>query len=200
MTSNPLNPPQRRWLKRSLLVLGITFAILIGLWFWWSERAHRRLQAEIDAIHAAGEPIELADFQNFPVIPDNENAAVYYRRAYQAMRKPDQIDQANTSEEPLSPSSLSELNALVAGETAALALARQADDFPNAVWSIRIQRPVIKMNFPDLNQQRTFSKLLYAAALIAHQRGQDSQAIGYVRDLHCHADAMQQFFPFQVSE
>ena len=37
--------------------VGVLFVLLLALRLWWGWEAHRRLQAEIDRIIAAGEPI-----------------------------------------------------------------------------------------------------------------------------------------------
>ena len=55
-------PPRYRWLKRLAAGLGLFFAFVFVLRLWWGHEAHRRLQAEIQRIRAAGEPIFPSDF------------------------------------------------------------------------------------------------------------------------------------------
>ena len=53
------DPPRFWWLRR-MCVLTIVWAVVVfGLWKWWHASAERRLNAEIEAIRARGEPLEL---------------------------------------------------------------------------------------------------------------------------------------------
>ena len=70
-------PPRYWWLKRILIVSGTFLIVLIGVRLWWGWEANRQLQAEIDRITAAGEPIYPVDFDPPPMRPE-ENAAKLY--------------------------------------------------------------------------------------------------------------------------
>ena len=48
------------------------------------EITRRELQAEINAIHARGEPLLISDYQQ-PQVPDAENAAIYLQQAMAAI-------------------------------------------------------------------------------------------------------------------
>src|SRR3989304_269656 len=68
-------PPRYWWLKRIAAVAGILLVVLFALRLGWGWEANRRLQAEIDKIIAAGEPIYPEDFDPKEDIPDEQNAA-----------------------------------------------------------------------------------------------------------------------------
>lgn len=55
-------PPRYWWLKRIGVVCLALLLALAALRWWWGCDAHHRLQAEIDKIIAAGEPIYPQDF------------------------------------------------------------------------------------------------------------------------------------------
>ena len=69
-------PPRYWWLKRILLSSAIVLIALICLRWWWGAYAHNRLQAEVDRIVVAGEPLFPEDFDPPRNIPDDQNAAV----------------------------------------------------------------------------------------------------------------------------
>lgn len=67
-------PPRFWWLKRITIGSILLIVALAGLRWWWGYEAHRRLQAEIDRIIAAGEPIYPEDFDSKNTVPDDQNA------------------------------------------------------------------------------------------------------------------------------
>ncbi len=73
-------PVRYRWLKR-ICVGGVVLLVALRLLrLWWGNVADRRLQAEIDRIVAAGEPLFPRDFDS-PSIPDDRNAVVVLKQA-----------------------------------------------------------------------------------------------------------------------
>ena len=67
-------PSRFWWLKRVGVGVMILVGLLGGLRWWWGAHAHAKLQAEIDRIRAAGEPIEPEDFVT-PWVASDRNAA-----------------------------------------------------------------------------------------------------------------------------
>src|SRR3954462_10620770 len=65
----------------ALIVVAAIFVLLLVVWRVWDSGAQRQLQAQIDAAHARGEKILLEDFIDPPAIPDEQNAAVFWKRA-----------------------------------------------------------------------------------------------------------------------
>lgn len=71
--------PTKRWWKRTGIGLAIVVALALianGVMAWWTEH---RLQTQIAAIRAAGDPASIADLAPEP-IPDDENAAAILKR------------------------------------------------------------------------------------------------------------------------
>ena len=184
-------PPRYRWLKRSFLIVGIVLVLLAGLRIWWGWYAHRCLQAEIDAIHARGEPILPEDFQQ-PPIPDADNAAWYLRQAAAAIKSHQVIDEADTDALWMT-APIGNIAAYMADEQAALRYARLARQHKQINWNIKWSG--FSTRFPDLHSQRELAHLLGVAAAVEHRQAKDAEAIQSVRDLHRVADAMNQFSP-----
>jgi hypothetical protein len=73
-------PPPFLWLKR-VAVAGVVLVIVLGVArVWWGWDANRRLAAELEAIAARGEPVELRYF-NSPAVAEDVNAVPLLRRA-----------------------------------------------------------------------------------------------------------------------
>lgn len=77
-------PPRYWWLKRICLGSVLGLAVFGGLVGWFVYESHRRLDAEVAAIHARGEPVLQVDFLRAPV-PDSENAAITLKAAFDSI-------------------------------------------------------------------------------------------------------------------
>src|SRR4051794_28161311 len=79
----------RQIVKRWFFYGVLGCACMIGLRVWWGYEAHRRIAAEIAAIHARGEPVLVEDFTPSPPPPANgdaQDAVELYQQA--ASRNP----------------------------------------------------------------------------------------------------------------
>ena len=74
------SPAAYRRLKRYAGLTGRFLAAILVLRLWWGHEAARRLAAEVEAIHARGEPVLRQDFEPEEV-PDAEDAIDAYKRA-----------------------------------------------------------------------------------------------------------------------
>ena len=81
-------PPRYWWLKRIGAATGVLLVLLGAMRWYWGWEADRRLQAEIDRIRAAGEPIFPEDFDPPEPVPDEDNAALALIRAANALTVP----------------------------------------------------------------------------------------------------------------
>jgi hypothetical protein len=193
-------PPRYRWFKWVVALLILQVVSGIGLQYGWTRYADRRLQAEIDAIHARGEPILVQDFQVNTNLPDADNAAWYYHQAEAAIQKPDDVAVTRFDEtHQASPQDIAAADAVVRREAPALHWIDLASQHPRVAWNVRVIHPFINTPLPHLNWARTMANLLATDAVSAHARGDDAQAVADVRNLHRLADAMQQYFPTIVS-
>ena len=103
--SNGAKPyPKRWWWTRRLgIVIAALLLVTVVSWIAWHVHATAALNAQLDRIAAAGEPLEWADFKPDSV-PDDENAALLYTRAKDLLpRRPDypSIDPGATKAEIL---------------------------------------------------------------------------------------------------
>ena len=71
-----------RWTKRFYAALIVFFLVTIAARIWWGYHAECQLREVLDRIAARGEPIEWADLAP-PEVPDDENAALLYKKAAQ---------------------------------------------------------------------------------------------------------------------
>ncbi len=173
------------WLKRVGLVIGLLVLILAGLRWWWGWDAHRRLQAEVDRIVAAGEPIYPQDFDPPEPVPDAENAARFVLDAEIALSltPDDEALIAAVVEDRLTLyQRLDEVKAVVEKNVKALDLVRQARSRTRVDWGLRIRTPAIATMYPSLSGQRWLVKLLSATAGYYHVNGDDAAVIGTLRD------------------
>jgi hypothetical protein len=77
-------PPRYWWLKRIGVSIVILLVALGLLRWWWGVKAHRALQAELDRLVAAGQPVFPEDFRS-PPVPDDQNAAILLKQAAGAL-------------------------------------------------------------------------------------------------------------------
>jgi hypothetical protein len=178
-------PPPYRWVKGFAIFAGALLVMLVILWFWWAHVASTQLQTKIDAILARHEPLYPSDFLP-PPLPDNQNAATYYRAAVAA--KAPNVDSPGSSNYsfnnyPPFPRGWYQLaDAAVAANPKALALVHQARTYNAAVWVPRFSLPAIQTLLPHLNEARDLANLVVDAGLDAHLHGDDAEAIERIRD------------------
>ncbi len=199
-TSQPIDvepiPPRYWWLKRILLASAVFVVLLVALRLWWGWEADRRLQAEIDRIIAAGEPIYPEDFDPKEKVPDDQNAAKLYQAAQDALiLTPEQIsamgemrsDAATVRRHP------GLVRSIVEGNPQALELARRARHFPRADWGLRYRSPVInRATFGTYTGERQLGKLLYCAAVHHADAGNENEAVDALLDTLALSRCLQQ--------
>lgn len=178
-------PPRYRWLKRLAAGLGVFFALVVVLRIWWGYEAHRRLQAEIDRIQAAGEPIFPKDFDPTDVLPDSDNAAVALREAMDKLTTTAEFDGILKNDAALSeltPEQWQEIARFAQTNAEALASVNRARSMSGYDWGIRFRTPAIKVLQPHLAPLRKLAKTLRCTAAYYHRTGEDDRAIGVIRD------------------
>jgi len=88
-----------RWLKRICVFLVVFHGVTIAARIWWGLYADARLREVTDRIRARGEPLEWSEFAPEPV-PDDENAALLYKKA---VDNPLLVDESSTFHMGLGP-------------------------------------------------------------------------------------------------
>lgn len=192
-------PPKKRWSVRRTVLLAVLLLLAgigIGRW-WWGQSAERILQAEIDAIRARGEPLEWREFKR-PFIPDEENAAEFYRQAAKIVLFDHKL--AETDEEASRAERLSDMleylldypdfrkahaeeaRQIIDLCQGAFALCRQARPLKDTDWKMSFRGPAVAATIPPLGVCRRLARALCLAALAAHEAGDDAAALEYLRD------------------
>ncbi|HEX4792246.1 MAG TPA: hypothetical protein VH370_00555 [Humisphaera sp.] len=178
-------PPRFRALKRATIALLVLTLALGSLWLWWSHVASTRLQARIAEIKAHGEPLYPGDFDS-PPIPAELNAATYLRRAIDCLnadaKPPSQTDILSKGYPPFEPQWMRLAQDAVAGNTSALALARQARAFDQVDWELPAIKAIYQIG-PPRQRARQLASLLGDAAMYAHVQGDDAESLERMQDL-----------------
>ena len=190
-------PPRYWWLKRITVGVALLLMTLAGLRWWWGVTAHRALQAEIDGLAAAGEPIFPEDF-DLPLVPDDQNAALLLTKASNALTLTGE-QQALLMllfRDPHGPDvrgHMAEVEELAEAAAEVRSLVRRARFLPASDWGFRsvgLSSPV-----PRMLEHQKAGEILYLLALYEHRRGNDAEAVEVLRDLLAygrHMESMRQ--------
>lgn len=183
--------------RRAKLALTVAIALMIA-WLAWSYIAHRRLQAKIDEMIAEHRPVYFTDL-DFSSVPDNQNAAIYYKAASIAMSSTYLVPGSSPLLFPPYPPYTSQwqstVDQAVAADKQSLALLRRARQFDRADWGVR---PTQSGNSSSGIALTSFSgvgglaELLADGALQAHSHGDDPEALQRILDGLQMADAVEQ--------
>ncbi|MCL2701041.1 MAG: hypothetical protein FWE88_05040 [Phycisphaerae bacterium] len=209
-SNDPAFAPRRRRRVTGRIAMGFLILFLLCLvtavatFFWWTRDTQSRLQAEIDAIHARGEPVTLAEityFRQGQLLPE-QNAFTLYQQASDSLEAlPDDVlllapgfDEASVR------SSLELLNdypdwrrehtdkatAFLIACQPALDLIRQArgmDGVPTIGPKAPDKSAPPELDDPNLSGARQLAKLSLLAATMAHEAGDDNEAFEHLRDI-----------------
>ncbi len=185
------NPTSQRPLfrfNRRLKASAIFLLLLASLWLTWAYLANRQLQIQIVAIRARNEPLSRQDFDG-PPLPKDKNAATYIDAALGAIapgvNPPSNANSSDVqyADYPPFPSFWHQMtqNAVVANQQA-LAFIRQSRKYDQADWNL--PRGLTSRQFMNrLIQARPLANILADAALLAHEQGDDAEAIERILDL-----------------
>ncbi len=178
----PLRDP---WPKRIMRFSVMWLLFLIVLRLGWGWYAHHHLQAEIDRIVAAGEPLYPEDFDS-PPVPDDQNAAILLKQAAESLQLTKEQKNALPifkKNQPMDDEELETTRLIIENNQTAIALARSARSRPSANWGMRFQRPAIFTLLPLLAPQRDLAKVLSLASRQRHQHGGDQESLDIVLDM-----------------
>lgn len=177
-------PPRYWWLKRIGVAVGILLVALFALRVWWGWEASRRLQAEIDRIIAAGEPIFPEDFDPKEIISDEQNAARLLMEAEAVISlTPQQLEVFDkvVYERDLVVQHLPEVRQIVDDNAEVFRLVRRARELTKVDWGLRFRSPVSNI-MPSLSGQRQLAKLLSLAGNYHYVLGNDSETLETIFD------------------
>jgi len=164
----------------------VFLVFLVALRLWWGWEANRRLQAEIDRIIAAGEPIYPEDFDPKEKIPDDQNAAKLYVDAQDAFSL--NTEQTKAMEVVLSDDAaigenVDLVRSIIEDSAEALRLVRRARQLTRVDWGLRFRSPVINAaTFGSYMGEHQLGKLLNFAAIHHAYAGNESEAVEMILD------------------
>ncbi len=178
-------PPRYWWLKRILLGVLALFILLHVLRLWWGHVAESRFEAEVARYRAAGQPVDPEDFDP-PPIDDEDNAALLYMEAANAIVTPQNVD-LDILGRSFSPeyvrANLEDMHVWVESNAEPLKLLQRARERAGVDWEVQVQSPIIGTYLPMLSPQRELVKLVGSVALYEHAAGDHNAAVGRVLDM-----------------
>jgi len=165
-----------------LVILGVL--IVTGVcWCIWAFIAHRRLQAQIDAIAASHEPFFEKDFAVAP-LPDDRNAAVLWQRVFAACPtigdSPSNSNLQYQDYPPFPPEWHQKENNSIVVNAKLLNLAHLAAAVNEVDWGEKSRLPFSLFPY---SQSRTTANIIGDAILHAHLHGNDASAIERAVDI-----------------
>ena len=166
-------PPRYWWLNRLTAGGAVLMFLLVLVRLWWGWSAYGRLQAEIDRLIAAGEPIRAEDFYS-PPVPDEENAAVMLREAAGILVLTDGEQNLIMNAALGSALQLEELQILgriMESHAAVFPLVNRARKSRGVDWGIHLTSAASDTLLPDLASQRQLTKVLVASAYLKFTSG-----------------------------
>ena len=186
--TSTLNPRARHSGRAvSVIVLILVVLLMLGH-LLWRNLERRRFMAAVQRLQQAGEPVLMDDFNHAPT-NDPNNPVPEWRAAAAALNpvstgNPLYRPDVGEVEFPLTDRELAMLRKIVDVNRATLAHAEVAarKTGPPA-WDLTITSLPALMSLPDLNQQRTVARVLGTAAMAAHQRGDDAEAVARLRQM-----------------
>lgn len=149
------------------------------------DEARKVLEADMAAIHAAGEPTTVDDLKQ-PAVPDAANGAIEIRSAYDSIDTTTAAYQRFTRIDPLEPVTPAMIQALreVAAENAtALDLVGAALAKGKFDWQLKLASPLITVPLPELAKLRTVATIVRASAIAAHHEDHDDLALQHIGHL-----------------
>jgi hypothetical protein len=169
----------RRWLRRIIRWMLVASLGLIVAHGWWARSSERELDEQIRAYAAAGEAIYPADLRD-TAVADGDNAVIALRAAIGLMKDSaaewrvfGQVDLRL----PMSPAVGRMVSTVLEGNRAALRRLDEAAEKPGADWGMRFESPLLMARPEGLAGALHAAVLLRAAALYAHDQGDELEAL-----------------------
>jgi len=193
-------PPRRvrrRWPRRVGLTILLLIVLIVAMQWGANRRAAHGLATEMAAYRAAGEPATPEELNQWPGLRSGsgENAVPLLRAAGAS------LDSASASfhaamdalyKPPPDGADPAPIETLVASHSQTLATLDEATSKGLVDWDPHYTSPVMgSMAAPtDLSQQAALAQLLNAAAVVAHHRGDDAEALRRIDQMRFVADAL----------
>lgn len=171
-------------MKRFWSVIAMTFLFLLVAYVAANVRSGRVLENELSAVRERGEPLSLKEAAP-PLIPDAENAAVLYGRAFKMLPKLSDAEQTTLIQFGRSGSdrdkeaSPDKIRPILAKFQDALAVADEASKMPRCRFPVNYEAGAGAL-FPHLGHLREIMRLWAARARLNAMEGRPAEAIADV--------------------
>jgi hypothetical protein len=171
-------------MKRFWSVIAMTFLFLLVAYVAANVRSGRVLENELSAVRERGEPLSLKEAAP-PLIPDAENAAVVYGRAFKLLPKLSGEEQTTLIQFGRSGSdrdkdvSPDKIRPILAKSQDALAVAEEASKMPRCRFPVNYEAGAGAL-FPHLSHLREITRLWAARARLNAMEGRPAEAISDV--------------------
>src|SRR5437868_546493 len=175
--------PPRRKRFRALRLLVLFLAAIALFHLVWGEVARRQFDRRIAELRSAGEPIDERDFFAQPV-PASQNAAIDLSTAGAAIghdRDWGRFEYVPVAI-PWDQKELETVERVVASHRPALDFLESAFLKPQLNWGMDPHVPAWA-HLPGANEARDCANLLGRAAILAHHRGDQRQALHHLRHM-----------------
>jgi hypothetical protein len=184
---------KRRWLTTLITPIAV-LVMAVGGHRAWTWQAERKLGALVDELRRNGEPVSLAEIT--PKVAKQDNAAFDIRAASEGLPNDTELWQKFFGLAPLSlpltPEELQVLRPVIAQNQDAITLVRTAMTKPGIDWAATMSLASTQPAGPPTPwggrsygffRSRGLAQLLYAAALLAEQDGDESTALAHVEEM-----------------
>lgn len=177
-------PPRYRWMKRLIVAYALVIGAIVGMWAAWDVWTSHRLEAEIARLRGLGQRVLAEDFASAPV-PDDENAAMLYKKAI-ALTFTKAQDDFMTSVDwdvALTDEQRATLNTFPITFATNLQRARDARARNRSAWGMVYRTPLAGTVLPLLTPTRELALTQRVAAIAYHLDGNDAETMELVLDI-----------------
>ncbi len=165
-------PKKRRW-RRRLKRIAICLAVLVAVYWVYYLTVDSILKLKLAALSGKGIPVTISDLDR-PEVPDDQNAALLYRKAFETDYFVSKFDSYELTSEGL--------QIIGAEATETLALVRQARGLPGVDWGEELVITPSNINLEPMGKMNKLSRLLVLAAQQAQEKGDSAAACDYLHD------------------
>lgn len=162
-------------------LLLVVVLVCVAVYFILLSELQRTLDQRLARLYAAGVPKTWADVAS-PQVPDNDNAAIWYQRAFDELSlAPRDLDILGSFLDDEPPGSrltlLEQTRRILANNQAALSLVRQGTAARQCRFPVHWEQSPVVIVFPHFRPLRTCAELLAAEAIVTANEGDSDGAL-----------------------
>ena len=189
-------PRRFRWVKRGAVVFLLILTALVATRLAWDRSVEQRFCEMAREARARGEPFYPQDFRQLP-IPDDQNAMVPLMAAADELAKDKIIVPRSNNLYPpqVTALDLPAIDQLVARCQGELQLIRGARSRTKSVFAGAPTSRDLRHKLPQVFEYSEAARILALAAAAERARGNDGEALQYIRDILFVEDAIERAAP-----